>query len=153
MNYEFEIKELEPITVATMQYKGKYKEAAKYFPTIFKAIKGKSCGIPFCCYYDMDEHKQTAHVELCVPTEEKPNTSGITIKELPHIRAVCTTHIGSYDTLFNAYKALNNYLIENSLRGELTCRETYIKGPGMFFKGNPKNYITEIAIPLVQENE
>lgn len=28
------------------------------------------------------------------------------------------------------------------------CREVYIKGPGMFLKGNPDNYITELIFPL-----
>jgi len=32
-------------------------------------------------------------------------------------------------------------------------REIYIKGPGMIFKGNPQNYITEIAIPLIPVGE
>jgi hypothetical protein len=25
-------------------------------------------------------------------------------------------------------------------------REVYVKGPGMIFKGNPKNYLTEIQL-------
>jgi hypothetical protein len=28
------------------------------------------------------------------------------------------------------------------------CREVYIKGPGMIFKGNPKNYLTEIQLMI-----
>ena len=27
-------------------------------------------------------------------------------------------------------------------------REVYLKGPGMIFKGNPKNYLTEIQLPV-----
>jgi effector-binding domain-containing protein len=30
----------------------------------------------------------------------------------------------------------------------LPTREIYVKGPGMIFKGNPKNYLTEIQLPL-----
>jgi len=30
-------------------------------------------------------------------------------------------------------------------------REVYIKGPGMFLKGNPEKYITEIIFPLEKE--
>ena len=32
----------------------------------------------------------------------------------------------------------------------MPTREVYVKGPGMIFKGNPKNYLTEIQI-LVAE--
>ena len=31
-------------------------------------------------------------------------------------------------------------------------REVYIKGPGMIFKGNPKNYLTEIQM-LIEDNK
>ena len=27
-------------------------------------------------------------------------------------------------------------------------REIYLKGPGMFFKGNPHKYVTEIQLPI-----
>jgi len=30
----------------------------------------------------------------------------------------------------------------------LPTREIYIKGPGMIFKGNPRNYLTEIQLPF-----
>jgi effector-binding domain-containing protein len=30
----------------------------------------------------------------------------------------------------------------------LPTREVYLKGPGMIFRGNPKNYVTEIQIPV-----
>ena len=30
----------------------------------------------------------------------------------------------------------------------LPTREVYVKGPGPIFKGNPKNYLTEIQLPF-----
>jgi effector-binding domain-containing protein len=30
----------------------------------------------------------------------------------------------------------------------LPTREIYVKGPGMIFKGHPKNYLTEIQLPI-----
>jgi hypothetical protein len=30
----------------------------------------------------------------------------------------------------------------------LPTREVYVKGPGLIFKGNPKNYLTEIQLPF-----
>jgi hypothetical protein len=30
----------------------------------------------------------------------------------------------------------------------MPTREVYLKGPGMIFKGNPKNYLTEIQIQV-----
>jgi effector-binding domain-containing protein len=37
---------------------------------------------------------------------------------------------------------------ERKLKLNLPTREVYVKGPGMIFKGNPKNYLTEIQLPL-----
>lgn len=34
---------------------------------------------------------------------------------------------------------------------EAPCREVYVKGPGMIFKGNPRNYLTEIQMPLAAQ--
>lgn len=55
MNCKIEIKNIESVTVATMRYNGPMTEATKYFPNVFKAIKGKSNGAPFFCYYDVDQ--------------------------------------------------------------------------------------------------
>lgn len=151
MNYKIEIKEFEPVTVAAMRYKGKVSDAGKYMPAIFKAIRGNSNGAPFFCFYEVDEQTLNGDLELCVPTGEVPSAGGIESKELPRIKAVCTTHIGGYDTLNAAYQAVRRYIEENGLKVRPPWREIYIKGPGAIFKGNPAKYITEIAIPLLQE--
>ena len=147
MNYEIKIMDIEPILAATLRFNGKHKEAGKHFPDIYKALKGQSSGPPFFCYYDK-EYKETADIELCVPVSEKKELRGIIIKELPRIKAVTTVHTGSYETIRSAYQVLAEYIIEKKLETALPVREVYIKGPGMFFKGNPDKYITEIIIPL-----
>lgn len=83
MNCKIEIKNIESVTVATMRYNGPMTEATKYFPNVFKAIKGKSNGAPFFCYYDVDQKTGVAEMELCVPTAETPDRMGITTKEFP----------------------------------------------------------------------
>ena len=147
MNYEIKIRDIEPVLAATLRFRGKHKEAGKHFPDIYKALKGQSSGSPFFCYYNK-EYKETADIELCVPVSEKKELRGIIIKELPRIKAVSTVHTGSYETIRYAYQALTEYITEKKLETELPVREVYIKGPGMFFKGNPDKYITEIIIPL-----
>ena len=151
MNYEIKIRDIEPVLAATLCFNGKHKEAAKHFPDIYKALKGQSSGSPFFCYYNK-EYKEIADIELCVPVSEKKELRGIIIKELPRIKAVSTVHTGSYETIRYAYQALTEYITEKKLETELPVREVYIKGPGMFFKGNPDKYITEIIIPLKEQS-
>jgi len=148
MNYEIEIKDIEPVTVATMRYKGPVTEAAKQFPNVFKAIKGKSNVAPFFCYHTFDQKTGIGEMELCVPTAETPNSNGVTLKDLPRAKAVCFTHIGSYDALPMAYEAIHRHIQEKGLSIQPPWREVFIKGPAMLIKGNPDKYITEILFPL-----
>lgn len=53
MNYAIELKDIEPIRVAYMRYKGIATEANKVFPNVFKAIRGKSNGAPFFNFISM----------------------------------------------------------------------------------------------------
>jgi len=147
MNYEIEVREIAPITVASIRYKGKYRDVGKYIGKIYKAVKNKGAGAPFNCYYD-SEFKEDADIEICVPTTELIRNSNVSAKKLSGIKAVCTTHKGSYDNLNLAYKSLLDYADKNGIRLLTPSREIYVKGPGMIFKGNPSNYITEIIIPF-----
>ena len=148
MKYEIEIREVEPIRVAYMKYTGVATEANKVFPNVFKSIRGKTNGAPFFNYLSMNPETMIGELELCVPTSETPTTGGIEVKEMPRIKAVCLTHVGSYDTLANAYTEIDLYAAENGLHLELPFREVFIKGPGMILKGNPDKYITEIQFPI-----
>ena len=150
MNYQIELKEFEALTVASIRYKGKYSDVGKYIGTIYKEAKGKTSGAPFCCYYD-DEYKEEADIELCVPVSGKVAGVNITTKQLPKIKGISVTHIGSYETLHLAYKAVLDYASEHDLECLLPSREIYHKGPGMIFRGNPNKYVTEIVIPVEQE--
>ncbi|NFP90419.1 GyrI-like domain-containing protein [Clostridium sporogenes] len=151
MNYKIEIKDIEPIRVAFMGYKGAVSGASKVFPNLFKAIQGKVNGAPFFCYYEMNQENKMGEMELCVPTAETPKSNGVTVKDMPQIKAVCVTHVGSYETMHYAYEAIKNYAQENNLSLQPPFREVFIKGPGMILKGNPNKYITEIIFPLKEE--
>lgn len=151
MKYNIEIRDIEPIRVAYMKYKGIATEANKVFPNVFKAIRGKSNGAPFFNFVSMNFETKVGEIELCVPTAEIPTGNGVEVKEIQRVKAVCVTHIGSYETLGAAYTAIDKYASNNKLKLMPPFREVYIKGPGMFLKGNPDKYITEIIFPIEGE--
>ncbi len=151
MNDQMEIKEIEPIRVAYMKYRGIVTEANKVFPNVFKSIRGKTNGAPFFSYQSMNPETKIGEIELCVPTDAIPFGNGIEIKEMPRIKALCVTHVGTYETLSQAYASIEEYAKQNQLRLAPTFREVFIKGPGMFLKGNPNKYITEIQFPIMEE--
>lgn len=148
MNYKIEIRDIESVRAAFIKYKGIVSNANKVFPEVFKAIGGKANGAPFFCYYLLDKETKSGEMDLCVPTDAEPSRDGVTVREMPGIHALCTTHVGSYESINCAYDALEKYAEENGMKLDVPFREIYIKGPGMIFKGNPEKYITEIQIPL-----
>ncbi len=99
----------------------------------------------------MNPETKQGEMELCVPTVENPVGNGIEVKETPRIKAVCVTHIGSYETLPLAYAAIDKYAADNGLLLAPPFREVFIKGPGMLLKGKPDKYITEIQFPIKGE--
>ncbi|MEG0169066.1 MAG: GyrI-like domain-containing protein [Anaerorhabdus sp.] len=148
---EIEIKEIESTRVAYMRYVGLPQKATSCLPKIFKSIKGKSSGAPIFYYLTNDPNKKEVEMEICVPTEETPNQSGVEVKILPHEKVLSTTWIGPYTKLPQAYQILMDYVDEHQIPVTGIAKEVYIKGPGMLMIGNPNKYVTEIHFILKNE--
>lgn len=87
-----------------------------------------------------------------MPVRKGRQTEGIVIRELKGGKAVALIHKGAYDQIGRSWEKLMRYVKERELGYSLPLREVYIKGPGMIFKGKPRNYLTELQI-LVREGE
>lgn len=72
---------------------------------------------------------------------------GVAVRLLPGGRCLTLVHRGAYDQLGRSYAKILKQAEERKWKISLPTREVYIKGPGMIFKGNPKNYLTEIQLP------
>lgn len=147
MEYGFEVKTIQEVSVISVRYKGAYSDVGKYIGTLFRAAKDKVCGPSFNLYYDND-CREEADIEICLPVSGVVSAEGVTYKTLPAVKALTTTHIGSYETISQAYKAALDYAHVNNMNLTIPTREVYIKGPGMMFKGNPDKYETEIVLPV-----
>lgn len=55
---------------------------------------------------------------------------------------------GDYENIGEAYKRIFQYCNEKNFEIIQPTREIYLKGPGVIFKRNPKNYLTEIQFLL-----
>lgn len=147
MDYKFEVKEIPEVNVVSIRYKGSYSDVGKYIGILYKAAKNQVCGTPFNLYYDND-YKEIADIELCLPVKGFISSDKVQFKELPAIKAISTVHVGNYDKLHNAYKAIIDYANKENLSLDIPTREIYEKGPGMIFNGNPDKYVTNIIIPI-----
>ena len=150
MSYKIEIKKLEPVLIASVRYQGRYEDTGKYFAKLFGAVKNRAAGAPFNLYYDGEYRENDADIEVCVPVRESVSAAGVESRHLPTMEVIVTTHVGPYDRLGDAYKAVSDFAAKNHLEMKTPSRETYIKGPGMIFKGNPNKYQTEIAVEIVR---
>lgn len=144
--FEVEEKELDTLLIAGYRMQGRYDEVGKGFGIVGKALGRHINGKAMTLYYDGEYKEENADFEACFPVRKGKDTEGISVRELRGGKAVSLIHKGPYDTLGESYKKLYAYINEKGYQTQLPTREVYLKGPGMIFKGNPKNYLTEIII-------
>ena len=147
---QFEVHEkmLDAILIAGIRVKGRYSDCGKAFGQIGKAFGRYIRGTPFLLHYDTEYKEDDADFEACMPVRQGKQLDGVSLRELPGARCVSLLHKGPYDELGRSYAKLLKYVKERGYSIEMPTREVYIKGPGMIFKGNPRNYLTEIQLPL-----
>ncbi len=146
--FAIEEKTLEPQLVAGMRMHGKYSDCGEGFCKLCRAFGRYMAGKPFCLYYDCEYHEDDADIEPCVPLRKEVAVEGFNVRTLPGVRSLALVHKGPYDTLGRSYGKLLAWVREKQIALTLPTREVYVKGPGMIFRGNPRNYLTEIQLPL-----
>jgi DNA-binding transcriptional MerR regulator len=145
---EIQIKQVGEQLIASIRFKGIYSDTGKKFGLLFKECGRFVCGRPFSMYYDEGYKEQDADIEACVPVSKSASGGDAAYRKLAPARVVSIIHVGSYETIGEAYEKIYNYAKKNNLSYAGPAREIYVKGPGMFFAGNPKKYITEIQFPI-----
>lgn len=140
---------LEPIRVAGIRMVGRYSDCGKGFATLFRRLGRSASGRPMCLFFDGEHRADDANFEPCVPVRGHSILDGIEFHELPGGRCLSLMHRGPYEELSRSYARLWQYTKQQGNEITLPTREVYHKGPGMFFRGNPQKYLTEIQF-LIQ---
>jgi len=146
--FEVEERELDTLLIAGIRYKGKYSECGEMFGKLAKVMGRHVNGKAFCLYYDPEFKEEDADIEVCLPVRKGKDTDDIVVRELPGGRAVTLIHKGTYDSIGRSYEKITAYINEKGYEAKTPCREVYVKGPGMIFKGKPENYLTEIQMMI-----
>jgi len=151
-NHDFEIeeKQIETILIAGYKMRGAYDVVGKGFRAISKEFGRHIVGKPMTLYYDGEYHEKDARFEACFPIRKGSSTKDISVRRLPGKKAVTLIHKGPFDQIGRSYQKIFSYINLKSHQTMLPFREKYIKSPGMIFKGNPNNYLTEIIISIKQ---
>ena len=147
--YEVLEKTVDPVLVAGIRMKGKYSDCGKGFAKLGRSFGRHICGKPLMLHYDHEYKEDDADFEAAMPVRPAAagkGADGVSVRELPGGRAVTLIHKGPYDTLGHSYAKILQYVKSRKYEIVSPTREVYLKGPGMIFKGNPKNYLTEIQM-------
>lgn len=143
-------KTIDPILIAGIRMKGKYSDCGNGFSKIGRAMGRHIAGPAMMLHYDTEYKETDADFEAAMPVKTSKPADGIAIRELPRQRCVCIVHKGPYDTLSRSYETLLTYIKSKGYTCTTPSREVYLKGPGMIFKGNSTNYLTEIQMPIAE---
>jgi DNA-binding transcriptional MerR regulator len=141
-------KTLESTWIAGIRMKGRYSDCGKAFARLGRAMGRHIAGKPLMLHYDAEYKDEDADFEACMLVQPSVKVDGISVRQLPSGRCVTLVHKGPYDQLGRSYAMVFGYIKDKGYRIIMPTREVYIKGPGMIFKGNPRNYLTEIQIPI-----
>ena len=145
-----EQKTLAPLLVIAKRWRGRYQDSGSAFAELGRKMGRFISGKPMNLYYDAEFKEDDADIQTCFPLRTRPSRAPgeLLLQELPGGTFVSLLHRGPYAELGKSYERLFAYLHEKGLQAQLPSREIYLKGPGMIFRGNPKNYLTEIQVPV-----
>lgn len=147
-NFAVEEKTVAPQLVAGLRMKGKYSDCGAGFARLGKAVGRHICGKALCLYYDGEYCENDADFEPCFPIRKEVVTDGVSVRTLAGGRVLSLIHRGPYDQLGRSYAKILKSAEARNLKITLPTREVYVKGPGVIFRGNPRNYLTEIQLPV-----
>lgn len=133
--------------VAGIRTRGRFAQSADVFKRLGRAFGFGLAGKAGMLIYDEEYKEADADFEPFFPIKRAKKTEAdIHVRELPGGRALCLVHRGPYDRSHRAYAHLLQECRRRGLTPKAPSREIYIKGPGMFFSGNPEKYLTEIQL-------
>ncbi|MCI8963273.1 MAG: GyrI-like domain-containing protein [Eubacterium sp.] len=147
MDYEITVEDIPKIQVASLRYKGSVSDNLKYGLEVYMECRKVKCGPPISLYYDK-ERLDVMDIECCMPISEPIESKKLQCKTLPAVRAICTTHYGSYDTIGNGYFALINFAKMNNLNIQFPTRLVFEAIPKSLVKINHNKIITKIVFPI-----
>ena len=152
MDYLIATHELGPQFVLSIRERRASPEIPGFLSGAFGELFGRigllgvqPAGPPFVIYHAFGPTDIDA--EVCVPIVEGISTTGqIRSRELPAMTVGRTLHIGPYEDLGAAYRALTEWINRNGLEAAGPVQERYLNGPGDH--ATPAEYRTEVEIPV-----
>jgi effector-binding domain-containing protein len=152
MDYDIEMKELPARAVATIRVTTTPDKLAEVFgeilPRVMAHIQGQGvepAGPAFGIFHVYDPDRVDMEAGFPVP-HMIASEDGVEARELPGGRAAVTWHVGPYDSLGGAYRALEAWIGENGYEIAGPPWEVYWTGPAE--TDDSAQWRTEIGHPI-----
>ncbi len=142
--FEVERRELEPMLIGGIRMTGQYSDMGNGFSRLGRSLGRHIAGPGMCLYFDEDARDDDANFEPFFPLRRSVKVEGISVRELEGGTAICIKHRGPYQGLGRSYARIFEHAKELGLQRVIPSREVFLKGPGVFFRGKPAKYLTEI---------
>jgi len=113
-------------------------------------------GSPFVAYIDWDESANTAIFTAGIPTSDRvilPDGSPVISGFMEETPALKTTLKGNYTYLMKAWETAESYIRQNNIIKDETKSPFEVYTVSFPDEKNPANWVTEIYIPIMTENE
>lgn len=143
-HFDITEKQLPSMLIAGIRGLGAYSDSGKRFSALGRAVGRFMDGKPLNLFYDTEYKEKDADFESCFPICNTVTHADISVRELEGGRALTLVYQGPYERMGPAYQRVFEHLRAHRLTPRTPSREVYLKGPGLIFQGNPKNYLTEI---------
>ncbi len=135
--------------VAYIHHQGPYEDMSLLFSALAKEAKHRINGHAGAIYFPTKPgQKPIYEAYFPIRNDWVPQESAIEFKDIPTANMLIFYHVGSYASLPLTYEKIARFFKDSKIFKKPKSREVYVKGPGCFFKGNPKKYITEIQFEL-----
>ena len=152
MAYEIEVKELPPQATVSVRVTIAPNEIGDtlgvIFPEVWGYLQGRGvqpAGPPFARYHDFNAERVDLEAGLAV-AEPVEGAGRIQASTLPGGQIATTWHVGPYDTLTQAYRALESWMQEQKWTPAAAPWEVYWTDPGDM--SNPEDLRTEVLWPV-----
>ncbi len=87
-----------------------------------------------------------------IPDITPPRGMKLTVEKWSYGQTAEILHVGPYSKEGPTVEKLKAFIDKNGLEIAGEHEEEYLKGPGMFLKGNPERYMTIIRYPVKKKN-
>jgi len=139
--------------MAVVPVAGPYSRIGEGFQTLYRKAGRHLKGQPYAFYYDEEYTPENPTMAAAVELKKDAplNIDRIEYRKPMASHVVILPYKGPYGFQGRAYGELFRYCRQKGYSVRMPLIEHYIKGPGMLFRGNPEEYITECILLVDSE--